>query len=235
MPTIKELRSLSQSKRRDPIYTFMDYLAYYPAKILLYTSLTPNQITIMWILGQIIAALFLITGDHLIMTLAVLAFQCMFILDCTDGIVARYRKKFSLNGIYLDYLGHYIANPLLLVCYGIGVFKIERNIIFLLLGIGAAIVFLLNKAITLNPSFYSNPVQREKIENALNKSLLKNQNQVLYTIFALFRLEYLGNLMFWGTLFGFAAETLMVYSLFLFLELIRKMVTQFRNNQSLDN
>ena len=196
MITIKELRKISKTKRRDFIYSFMDYLAYYPAWLFLHTPLTANQVTIIWIIGQIASALFVAKGTWLSMLIGVTIFQLFFILDCSDGIIARYKKQFSLNGIYFDYLGHYIANPLLLICFGIGTFRITGKILPLLLGIFAALLFLLNKATTLNPLWYSDKAQQHLVEVSFEKSLLKNQRTLLYSVFAFFRLEYMFNLMF---------------------------------------
>lgn len=233
-PTIKELREKTSSKRRGYVYNVIDYLAYYPAKLFLYTPITPNQITLLWIVIQIISALFLISGEYIITLVALLIFQSMFILDCSDGIVARYKKQYSLNGIYLDHLGHYIADPLLLICFSMGVFNQYQSPIYLLFGLIAAISFLLNKAITLNPAWYGEKAQKLKIERSIGKSLLKNQNSILYTIFELFRLEYLFNLMFWGVLLGYANYTLIIYSVFFFLELLRNISIQLINNYRLD-
>lgn len=234
MITIKELRKLSKTKRRDLVYSFVDYLAYFPAWLFLHTPLTANQVTVIWIIGQIVSALFVAKGTWLSMLMGVTAFQLFFILDCSDGIVARYKKQFSLNGIYLDYLGHYIANPLLLICLGIGAFRNTGDILPVLLGIFAALLFLLNKATTLNPLWYSNKEQQHLIESSFEKSLLKNQNTLLYSIFALFRLEYIFNLMFFGALLGLHYYILIIYTLFFFLEFMRKAATQFKNNYRLD-
>lgn len=224
------MREKTQAKREDFIYQAMDYLGYYPARLLVNTPLTANQITVAWIVGEIIAALFLVTGNYLTMVLAVFVFQLLFILDCTDGIIARYRKEFTLNGTYLDYLGHYIANPLLLICFGIGVAEAQDNILFALAGVLAALTFLLNKAISINPVWYSNPEQREKVETTLKKSILKNQKGVLYAVFAFMRLEYLFNFMFWGTVIGYAHIVILIYALFFTLELLRKIATQLYHN-----
>jgi len=235
MISIKELRSKTKSNRRGYFYKLMDYLAYYPAKLLLYTKMSPNQITIFWIIIQIAAALSLTTGIPRIMFLSLVIFQSMFILDCSDGIIARYKKQFSLNGIYLDHLGHYIANPTLLICYGIGVFRMSSDIAFIFIGIAAALFFLLNKATTLNLVWYSDKSQRTKVEQSLHGAYLHKQNNFMYSVFELFRIEYLFNLMFWGTLLGFFKLTLIVYALFLLLELIRKVAMQLRNNYRNEN
>ena len=234
MLTIKELRAVTQSKRRDFIYSLMDYLGYYPAKILIETKITANQITILWIVGQVISSLFVMYGTYWSMLLGVVSFQLFFILDCTDGIVARYKKQFSLNGVYLDYLGHYINNPLLLISLGIGVFRMNGDVYAVFIGILAALFFLLNKATTLNLLWYSDKDHRVLIETSFEKSLLKNQRTLLYSIFAFFRLEYIFNFMFFGVLSGYAYYVLIVYTIFFFLELVRKISMQLLSNHNLD-
>ena len=233
MPTIKQLKLTCKNKRRDPFYSFVDYLAYYPAKLFLYTPITPNQITVIWIIGQIISTFFIMSGDIHTMIIALVAFQFMFVLDCSDGIVARYKKKFSLNGIYLDHLGHYLCNPLLLISFGIGTYKIYGEEIYLFLGLAAAIFFLLNKSITLNPSWYSKDKQEKIISNS-KSSMLKNERSIFYFAFALFRLEYFFNFMFWGLILNLANYTLIIYSLLFFLELLRKILKQYLVNKKYD-
>ncbi len=235
MPTIKELKQVASSNRRDIFYRLVDHLGFYPAKLLVKTRLTPNQITVIWILGQIVSALFLATGQWHKMVLGLFFFQAFFIIDCTDGIVARYKKIFSLNGIYLDYIGHYIANPTLLVSLTIGVYKIQQNPLYLLAGAIAVFSFLLNKALTLNPQWYGSQEQQEKVAHCLQGSLLVNQKNFLYNIFAFLRLEYIFNFMFWGVLFGYAHYTLLIYALFFFLELCRKLISQFMRLKKADN
>jgi hypothetical protein len=119
---------------------------------------------------------------------------------------------------------------LLLICYGIGVSIAQDNLLFVLAGLIAALTFLLNKAISINPAWYSNPEQRTKVEATLKKSILKNQTGILYAIFAFMRLEYFFNFMFWGTLLGYAHIVILIYALFFTLELLRKIVTQFLHN-----
>ena len=234
MVSIKELRNSTRQERKDYLYAFIDYLAYYPAWILIRTPMTPNQITILWIIGQTLSALLLLNGDRVSMLIGIFSFQLFFILDCTDGIVARYKNKYSLNGVYFDYLGHYLTNPLLLVCYGVANYKLYGEIGYLYLGLGTALLFLLNKATTINPFWYSDKKHRESVEICFTKALIKNQRNLIYILFAFFRLEYIFNLMFLGTLVGYPNLTLLIYSLFFFLELIRKVSSQISINYATD-
>ena len=116
IPKIKELRKLYAKKSTNGFLNPMcDYLAFYPAKIFLYLPFTPNQITILWILIKLITLFFIAKGGYLVTVFSLLIFQLASIIDGVDGIVARYRKHYSLNGMYLDYIGHYLCNSLLLI------------------------------------------------------------------------------------------------------------------------
>lgn len=226
VPSIKELRSLAQAKREGIIYKAVDYLAYYPAKLFLYTNITPNQITILWAVIQIISTFFLLKGDYWTTIIALLVYHSMFILDCTDGIVARYKKRFSLNGHYLDDMGHYFANSLLLIFFTIGTYRQHHHPIYLLFGLIALLSYLWNKSLTLNPVLYPEKDAAPIIESS-RKSYIQKQNQFFVHIFNFLRLEHFFNLLFWGVVFRIPHLILVFYGSIYFLELMRKLVTQF--------
>ncbi len=223
--SISELRMLAKTKRKGIIYSIVDYFAYYPAKLFLYTPVTPNQITVLWIIGQLISATFLLKGDYLTTIISLLAFQSMFILDCADGIVARYKKQFSLNGKYLDNIGHYIANSYLLICFSIGAVKQYNNIIYLVFGLIAVLSFLLNKSLTLNPAIYDKKSSK-LITEISNRSYTQQQNKFIVAVFNFIRLEHFLNLMFFGALLNYNNITIIIYASIFFLEMLRKILTQ---------
>lgn len=170
------------------------------------------------------------------MVIGLLSFQLLTILDVVDGIVARFRNKFSLNGIYLDYLGHYFCNSLIILTLAIGIYKQTNNLfIFIPAAIGI-FSLLFSKALTINPVWYSKLEQREEIIKIVSNDniTLKNQkNNLILLIFDFLRVDHPFNLMFFGLFFGFADVTLWIYSLFLFLEMGRKLFIQFiRINQA---
>lgn len=224
--SIKELRAQAEAPRVGWVYRLVNYLAYYPAKLFLYTSLTPNQITILWAIIQVISTFFLIKGDYLTTIIALLVFHSMFILDCTDGIVARYRKQFSLNGIYLDNIGHYVANSCLLIFFTIGTFRQHPKMIYILFGFLALMFYLLNKALTLNPVLYKEE-DRIRVLEASGKSYIQKQNRFFVSVFNFMRLEHFFNLLFWGAVLGYPHIVLIIYSGVYFLELLRKLGMQF--------
>jgi phosphatidylglycerophosphate synthase len=65
-------------------------------------GLTPNQVTAgSFVLGLIAAGL-IATGDRLPMVIGALLLQLCVIVDCVDGELARYRRRFSRLGAWLD-------------------------------------------------------------------------------------------------------------------------------------
>ena len=45
--------------------------------------------------------------------------QLYLLLDCVDGEVARWKKQFSLAGVYLDRVGAYLCDAAVLVGFGL--------------------------------------------------------------------------------------------------------------------
>jgi phosphatidylglycerophosphate synthase len=226
VPSIKELRILAKSKRKGFVFILVDYLAYYPAKLFLYTPITPNQITILWAVIQIISTFFLISGEYVTSLIALVIFQSMFILDCADGIVARTKKHFSLNGIYLDNIGHCLATSCLLIFFTIGTFRQQHNLIYILVGLIAVLSYLMNKALTLSPVLYRDD-DGKKVVKASRKAYIEKQNKFFVMVFNFLRLEHFLNLLFFGVLFKIQHIVLVIYSGIYFLELMRKLFSQY--------
>lgn len=239
-PTVKQLMELAKRSHKASgiILPACDYLSYYFSKPFLYLPLTPNQITVMWISIKIIAASFMLKGDYLVTIIALLIFQVASIIDGVDGVIARYRKHFSLNGIYLDYIGHYLCNSVLFIALAFGLFtKAGSYYVFIPAAI-AVFSMLLSKALTINPWWYQQE-KRAEVEKAVHEeglSIIMEQKAGMVSgmmakmkilFFDLVRIDNPLNLMFWGILAGFAEVTLWVYAVFLLLEMLRKLWLQY--------
>ncbi len=238
-PSVKELMHLIPRKRAEGfILPACDFLAYYATKPFLYLSLTPNQITVLWIAIKVMMTFLMLKGDYFLTVVALLIFQLASIIDGVDGNIARYRKHFSLNGIYLDYVGHYLCNTVLLIALGIGLFQTLKSwLVFIPVGIGVT-TMLLTKAITINLGWYK-PEQREMVERLIpinEISIMGEQkagekkgliNFVKVVVFDFLRLDNPLNLMFWGVLLNQTYFILGVYAVFLTAEMGRKMLAQY--------
>lgn len=83
------------------------------------TRITPNQLTYVMTVAGVLAAPALLVPGIAGALLGVLMVQLYLLLDCVDGEVARWKKQFSLGGVYLDRVGAYLCDAAVLVGFGL--------------------------------------------------------------------------------------------------------------------
>jgi phosphatidylglycerophosphate synthase len=82
------------------------------------TSVTPNQLTYLMTLCGVLAAPALLVPGIAGAVLGVVMVQLYLLLDCVDGEIARWKKQFSLSGVYMDRVGAYLTDAAVLVGFG---------------------------------------------------------------------------------------------------------------------
>jgi phosphatidylglycerophosphate synthase len=126
-PTIAQIREISQpvsvTGRSTSEHWIADLylrrLSPYLTRIFLRTSISANGVTwLMIVTGASIGPALLIQG-WVGIALAFFLSQLQMLIDCCDGEVARWRNTKSPMGIFLDKLGHYLAECLLPLCLGL--------------------------------------------------------------------------------------------------------------------
>ncbi|KRV48065.1 transferase [Wenjunlia vitaminophila] len=80
---------------------------------------SPNQLTHLMVLTGIGAGACLLVPGLTGAVLGAVLIQVYLLLDCVDGEVARWRSQTSVTGVYLDRIGHYLAEAALLVGAGL--------------------------------------------------------------------------------------------------------------------
>jgi len=128
--SIVELRKIC-AKSDDPdekrlLIILWRKISIYFTKLLLYTSITANQVSILGTFIGIFAGILLAYGSWYSLVGALLL-HLSFIFDLVDGEVARYRKSGSITGIYLELLGHHIVIPFVLVCTSFMVYNVFHD------------------------------------------------------------------------------------------------------------
>ncbi|MCX5401085.1 CDP-alcohol phosphatidyltransferase family protein [Streptomyces sp. NBC_00102] len=83
------------------------------------TRITPNQLTYVMTIAGVLAAPALLVPGIPGAVLGVVMVQLYLLLDCVDGEVARWKKQFSLGGVYLDRVGAYLCDAAVLVGLGL--------------------------------------------------------------------------------------------------------------------
>lgn len=125
------------------------HLSLYLTRELLRTRITPNGVTWLMILSGLLAAVFLSIPFLWAAILAFLLIQCQLLFDCSDGEIARWRGISSPAGIYLDRIGHFSTDALLVAALGVridgGLTQISG---WTTLGLAVAVLVLLIKSET---------------------------------------------------------------------------------------
>ncbi|MCZ7415775.1 CDP-alcohol phosphatidyltransferase family protein [Streptomyces sp. WMMC897] len=88
-------------------------------RYLVNTRITPNQLTYLMVVAGVLAGAALLLPGLGGAILAALLIQLYLLLDCVDGEIARWRQQTSVTGVYLDRVGHYLAEAALLTGFGL--------------------------------------------------------------------------------------------------------------------
>jgi hypothetical protein len=230
-PSIKELRKLTKKSYWSPTQQFWHNVGVYFTWIFARTPITPNQVTALWVLMQCVGPLLFINGNYSYMIIGVIIYHLGLLVDCADGQLARYKKQYSVMGIYLDHIGHHISISILLVSLSVGVFKMTGEGVYIAFGALGLFSFVFSKLFTLNIPDYAKSQMRE-IEKKISP---KTRNKLTSSVFSLIRIEHPLNILFWLILFGKAGWALMLYSVLFFLEMGRKLVTVLGSLNRIDN
>ena len=143
---IKEIEALNKDKISKEKYLPKIYrkIAIYCVKILLYTPITPNQISIFGISLIFIAAIFFARGDFWVSMACVFLLYLSEICDYIDGTLARCKKMVTkLQGNLLESFGHEPLTALIVIGIAFGVYTNTNNINYLFLGIFGGVSQLL--------------------------------------------------------------------------------------------
>lgn len=140
--------------------------------VFLRLGITPNQITIFSSFLCLLGGIFLSIGTYAAMSTGMLLFLLFKVLDDCDGEVARIQKTYSMEGIFIDRIAHYINSLSLGLGLGIGLYKLYGNEIYMLIGIAFTFGVIIEHVIidvlkstlrkkVINESF-NKPVKRDR-------------------------------------------------------------------------
>ncbi len=112
---------------------------------------SPNAVTVAFIVCGIAAGVVIAFGGLLTAIFGALLIQAYLLFDCSDGELARWSRRTSATGIYLDCVGHYLGESALLV--GLG-FRAQGHLTssgsYVTAGLAAALLAMLVRAETDN-------------------------------------------------------------------------------------
>jgi phosphatidylglycerophosphate synthase len=113
------------------------------------TRITPNQITLAAVVvAAASAALLVALPGYQGLVIAVVVYEASYVLDCADGMLARWRGVQSTPGHLLDFLMDEIKAFVLLGAVAVRLFRERADPRFLLLGIGGLVALASGIALT---------------------------------------------------------------------------------------
>ncbi|MBT0770486.1 CDP-alcohol phosphatidyltransferase family protein [Kineosporia sp. J2-2] len=128
-PTIAELRRVAQPEHVRSraaaehwvAHAYLRQISPYLTRPLLAMGLSANQVTWLMITSAALAALSTAWTGLAGALLAAFLVQLQMLFDCSDGEVARWRGTSSPVGVYLDRVGHYVAECGIALALGVRV------------------------------------------------------------------------------------------------------------------
>ena len=158
-PTIAELREITQppairGRRTAEHWTgdlYMRRMSPYLTRLLLRAGFSANAVTALMIVSGAASGFALLVPGLTGALLAVALTQLQMLWDASDGEVARWRGTSSPLGIFLDRVGHYLAESLIPIALGVraagGLDDLSDGYGWTTLGALLAVVIVLNKSL----------------------------------------------------------------------------------------
>jgi phosphatidylglycerophosphate synthase len=113
------------------------------------TRVTPNQITISAVFVALVSvAILLLVPGYVGLVLAVVVFELSYVLDCADGMLARFRGTASPVGHLLDFLMDELKAFLLLAAVSVRLFREHADVRYLLAGLFGLVALASGIALT---------------------------------------------------------------------------------------
>lgn len=165
--SIKKLREICYANSKDKRPLYMEWVtmkfSIYITKLLLYTPIRADHVTISMVLLVILGSVFMGFGTLKFLLIGILIIHLTVFLDNVNGEVARYRKEGNMTGTFLEQFYHEVSLPLIFFSLSFGV--------FLQTGFKSVLIFGLLCAI------FSRPVVLIAIHNAVVKNGIRDNKR----------------------------------------------------------
>lgn len=124
--SVSELKRICYANYSAKVPLYMELvtkrISIYITKLLLYTPIHADQVTISMVLLVAFGSVLMAFGSLRFLLAGILLIHFTVVLDNVNGEVARYRKEGSMTGTFLEQFYHEISIPLIFFSLGYGVF-----------------------------------------------------------------------------------------------------------------
>lgn len=156
MNIVKEIKKENKPSLKDMFlssYLISQRVSPYVSSIYIKKKVVPNTITFHMILSGIVGAILFSNTNIKVKIVGAIFIHLWFILDCSDGEVARYTRTFSKYGKELDFMAHLINHPLFGISILISLLQLNRYNpfnLFILVFLSNFIDYGIRNILTLN-------------------------------------------------------------------------------------
>jgi hypothetical protein len=166
--------------RKRPDLFWNTYVARPPAaavvSLLAGTRVTPDQVTLFaFVVALASAACIVALPGYWGLLIAVVVFELSYVLDCVDGMLARWRGTASATGHLLDFLMDEIKAFLILGAVSVRIYREQQNALYLLIGVGGLVALATGIAITTferRPEISGKPADAKEAPGDEKRSLV---------------------------------------------------------------
>lgn len=167
--------------RKRPDLFWNTYVARPPAAVvvalLASTRATPDQVTLFaFVVAMASAACIVALPGYWGFLIAAVVFELSYVLDCVDGMLARWRGTASATGHLLDFLMDEIKAFVLLGAVSVRMFRDSGDTRFLLIGVGGLVALATGIAITTfqrRPEVSGKPADAKEAPGGGERSVLQ--------------------------------------------------------------
>ena len=187
VPPIKKLKKICHRGIKRDIFLRIIYrnISIHITRVLLFTSITANKVTILSILFSVLAGVFLSVGELWSFIFGSIFLIFYDILDDVDGEIARYRKVMTFRGKYLELLAHRITGISIDIGLILGVYRILQNNIVLIFGFAMFLFGVLIKyAVSTNVEVcFLSKEKTISLRKKPSKGILPKLNMLVFSYF----------------------------------------------------
>lgn len=163
------------------------WISPYITSLLLKTKITPNQVSMFWILLGTIGFILIGFGQYKLAIWGVVLYHVAQLFDYVDGEMARALGKKTIGGAYLDEIAQSFHRSLLLVMIGLCLFNAGYGVIYLHVGWMGALLFMLNSTFTdrVRLALFTNKMNKLaewKKESYAQKQKRKKRDSILFLL-----------------------------------------------------
>lgn len=147
---VKEKAKRKNDTANKILHPFAARISIYFSWVFINLGLTPNQVTFIFFITGLIGSGVLLLDSIGWLLISYACFRMHIVFDVSDGEVARFTKKYSLNGSYYDYMIHAVLYPLFFIAMSVTQFLHWNKLIFLYIAIFGCLVISLSMSVKNN-------------------------------------------------------------------------------------